>query len=59
MAFSLVLFTVPMAAAGPLLNVLPGTYDFGEVAEGTPAMVSFVLRNNGDAELIIQSVASS
>jgi len=55
----LLLVKASFAGAAPFLDVSPQSFDFGEVAEGTPAMVTFVLRNSGDAELVIQSVASS
>ena len=32
------------------------THDFGKVWEGTPLVHSFILKNTGDAPLIIQSV---
>ncbi len=42
--------------AGPMLSITQGVYDFGTVPEGTIIKHSFIIKNNGDEPLLVQSV---
>lgn len=44
-------------AAEPKMVVASFTHDFGEVKAGTPLTHSFVLKNQGKADLLIKNVA--
>ena len=56
---------VPAAAQGkqaeqsaePKLVVSSFTHDFGEIKAGTPLTHSFIIKNQGKADLIIKNVA--
>ena len=43
--------------AEPKLVLASFTHDFGEVKSGTPLNYSFIIKNQGEADLIIKSVA--
>ena len=43
--------------AEPKLVLASFTHDFGEVKSGTPLNYSFIITNQGEADLIIKSVA--
>lgn len=48
--------TASIAAAGPIITVPVDRYDFGSAAEGAEVVHDFVIRNTGDAELVISQV---
>jgi hypothetical protein len=47
--------TAPSGAA-PLLTIESYTHDFGEVKAGTPLRYAFKIKNEGKADLLINSV---
>jgi hypothetical protein len=47
------------APKGPRLSIESLSHDFGEVKAGTPLKFTFKVRNEGDDNLLIQSVAPS
>ncbi len=55
--------TTAMAQASPASNGEPKlviksfAHDFGEVKSGTPLQYSFIIKNEGKADLLIKSVA--
>ena len=61
-----ILFAMPVAAQEkqapnqggnvPKLVIVEVTHDFGEVKAGTPLRYSFKIKNEGKADLLIQSV---
>lgn len=65
LALSLMLASAAMATAQdkpaqsgePKLVIASFTHDFGEVKPGTPLEYSFVIKNQGKADLLIKSVA--
>jgi hypothetical protein len=65
LSLSLVLAFASMAVAQekpaqngePKLVIESFTHDFGEVKAGTPLEYSFVIKNQGKADLLIKSVA--
>lgn len=44
-------------AAAPVMALKSVEHDFGRVKEGTPLSYSFEFRNEGNADLVIESVA--
>ena len=48
--------TAPPAAA-PMLVIESDTHDFGEVKAGTPLRYAFKIKNEGKADLLINSVS--
>ena len=51
-----VFLTASIAAAGPVITVPVNRHDFGSVVEGAEVVHDFVIRNTGDAELVITRV---
>jgi hypothetical protein len=47
----------PAQAPAPKLVIESATHDFGEVKAGTPVSYSFIVKNEGTADLQIKSVA--
>jgi hypothetical protein len=47
----------PAPAGEPKLVLKSFTHDFGEVKSGTPLQYSFIIKNEGKADLLIKSVA--
>jgi hypothetical protein len=54
-----VLCPAPPADAGPGYSLIPKSFQFDEVLEGVPAATTFILKNSGDSDLVVHSVASS
>jgi len=44
------------SSAAPLLSIETFTHDFGEVKAGTPLRFAFKIKNEGKADLLINSV---
>jgi hypothetical protein len=56
------LYAGPLAArdsTGPKIELKEMRYDFGKVAQGTPAEHVFEIKNTGSEPLIIEKVQSS
>ena len=53
-----IFLTASIAAAGPVITVPVDRHDFGSVAEGAEVVHDFVIRNTGDAELVITRVTT-
>jgi hypothetical protein len=63
LSLALAFATTALAQGGPAPNGEPKlsiksfTHDFGEVKSGTPLQHSFIVKNEGKADLLIKSVA--
>jgi hypothetical protein len=49
----------PAQTGAPKLVIASFTHDFGEVKAGTPLEYTFVIKNQGKADLLVKSVAPS
>jgi hypothetical protein len=58
-AVALLAVAGPLQAASALIRVEPSSFDFGRALPGKALRKQFVLRNAGDAELVIERVDTS
>ncbi|MGK7396443.1 MAG: DUF1573 domain-containing protein [Candidatus Cyclobacteriaceae bacterium M3_2C_046] len=57
--FLLILVPISQTLAQPSLEIKELNYDFGQIQEGNIASHDFIIKNNGDQPLIINSVKAS